>query len=371
MEGKLARMQPEDSRHAPEGASSVLPEGWYFIAPRETIERRSLIEKTWLGQEIVVWLGTGNQIRVADAICPHMGSYLGPTAGGRVENGRLVCPFHKFAYDTDGRCVGTPTPQASPPRSARLGIIPTQELSGMVFGWWSSLGRPPQWPLPPLEDDGYAWSGLDVRQCRFPGHPQDTTENVADMTHLAQVHGYEDVRPGAVDSDGAYLRGTFDFSYQRRLLGINVKVAPTVRVLVAGLGYSLVQHSVPALDLHGRFWVLATPVDETELELTLAVRVRELAHPQRPIMGLRFLPTSWRKHVMVRIIGSEQARFVSQDIPIWSGVHFRVQPALSAADRFVPIYRRYAAQFYPDGARPVPARPPHRPLRVHPKRIRP
>ncbi len=370
MESKLARMQPADSRDAP-AVPSVLPEGWYFVAPRRLIERKGLIEKTWLGQEIVAWLGAQDRICVADAICPHMGSYLGPSAGGCVVDGRLVCPFHKFAYDTAGQCVATPTPQG-PPRNARLAMVPTQEISGMVFGWWSSLGRPPQWPLPPLEDDdGHAWSELDLRQCRFTGHPQDTTENVADMTHLAQVHGYQDVRPGEVTTDGAYLSGTFDFSYERRYLGAKISVSPTVRVLVAGLGYSLVQHSVTSLDLHGRFWVLATPVDETELELTLAVRVREIVRPQRPIVGLRFLPTSWRKNVMLHAIASEQVRFVSQDIPIWSGVHYRPQPILNAADRFVPIYRRYAAQFYPEGFRPVPARPPHRPLGGRPKWIRP
>ena len=31
------------------------PEGWYFVASRDEIGRRSPIEKTWLGQEIVAW----------------------------------------------------------------------------------------------------------------------------------------------------------------------------------------------------------------------------------------------------------------------------------------------------------------------------
>ncbi|MYB31254.1 MAG: Rieske 2Fe-2S domain-containing protein, partial [Acidobacteria bacterium] len=28
------------------------------------------------------------------SVCPHLGSELGPAAGGRVRDGRLVCPLH-------------------------------------------------------------------------------------------------------------------------------------------------------------------------------------------------------------------------------------------------------------------------------------
>ena len=45
-------------------------EGWYFVANHESILREKLIEKTWMGQEIVVWCDAEGRICVSDAICP-------------------------------------------------------------------------------------------------------------------------------------------------------------------------------------------------------------------------------------------------------------------------------------------------------------
>lgn len=56
----------------------AFPEGWYFVASRESILREKLIEKTWLGEEIVAWCDEAGRVCVADAVCPHLGSYLGP-----------------------------------------------------------------------------------------------------------------------------------------------------------------------------------------------------------------------------------------------------------------------------------------------------
>jgi nitrite reductase (NADH) small subunit len=38
----------------------------------------------------------GGSICVADAVCPHEG---GPLGEGSIEGGKLVCPWHSFAYD--------------------------------------------------------------------------------------------------------------------------------------------------------------------------------------------------------------------------------------------------------------------------------
>ena len=31
------------------------PEGWYFVAGRHSIQEEGLIQKTWMGEEIVIW----------------------------------------------------------------------------------------------------------------------------------------------------------------------------------------------------------------------------------------------------------------------------------------------------------------------------
>ena len=138
---------------------SPFPEGWYFIANRKTIETEKLFEKTWLGERVVVWCNEDWDVCVAEAVCPHLGSDLGPEAGGRVRNGCLVCPFHGFEYDVTGQCVATP--YAPPPRSARLKVFETREILGLVFAWWGGGGRPPQWDLPAPPPSGTDWSDME------------------------------------------------------------------------------------------------------------------------------------------------------------------------------------------------------------------
>ena len=101
--------------------SSPFPEGWYFVASRKDVLKAKLIEKTWMGESIVVWLDDNGGVCVAEAFCAHLGSYLGPTAGGRVCAGRLVCPFHGFEYDTTGQCVATP--YAGPPKDREIASL--------------------------------------------------------------------------------------------------------------------------------------------------------------------------------------------------------------------------------------------------------
>ncbi len=139
---------------------------------------------------------------MAEVFCAHLGSDLGPAAGGRVRNGLLVCPFHGFEFDVTGRCVATP--YAPAPDSARLKVFETREIAGLVFAWRGSGGRPPQWHLPAPPPTGTDWSGMEFWSVRFAGHPQETTENSVDLGHLRYVHGYDSVSGvGSVSVDGA------------------------------------------------------------------------------------------------------------------------------------------------------------------------
>ena len=274
------------------------PEGWYFIASRKTIEKEKLFRKTWLGEEIVVWCNEDGEICVAEGTCPHLGSSLGPEAGGRVHDGRLVCPFHGFAYDVAGRCIATP--YAPAPKSARLKVYETREIPGLVFAWWGSGGRSPQWDLPASPPTGRDWSDMEFWSVRFAGHPQETTENSMDLAHLRHVHGYRNVKGvGAVSVDGTWLKSCFDFKRPQTIAHVECFIYDVSAVThVHGLGFSFVEIREHSIDMEIRLWVLATPVDGELVELTLVSQVRQLLEPKRPIVGMRFLPVGLRTRIM-------------------------------------------------------------------------
>ena len=260
----------------PEAALHPFPEGWYFVASRAALERRKLIGKTWLGERIVAWCDADGRICVAGAACPHLGSDLGPETGGRVRDGRLVCPFHGYEYDAAGQCVATP--YAPPPKSARLDLLATREFEGLVFAWHGIGGRAPRWDLPAPADGADDWGAPEFWSVRFPGHPQETTENSVDLAHLRYVHGYDAVSgAGPVEVDGARLTSAFDFRRSQTFAGIGVFAWDVSAVThLHGLGYSLVEVREHSIGMDTRLWVLATPVDGEFVELTLVSRIRRM-----------------------------------------------------------------------------------------------
>ena len=334
----------------PEGRTPVspFPDGWYFVASRDDLDKQSLIEKTWLGGDIVAWCNEQGSVCVADAFCPHLGSHLGPKAGGMVRDGCLVCPFHGFEYDVTGQCVATPSAPAR--KTARLKVLETQELNGMVFAWWSGIGQPPYFRLPvdTLEEDG--WTNVGFRGFRLTTHPEYTTENSVDLAHLSHIHGYLDVREvGSVTVDGAHLVSRFDFKRERSVWGLRkLRFDVSVVTHLYGMGFSFVDITEHTTGLRSRLWVLATPIDGTYMELVLASQMQEIDRPKRFIVGLGFLPKGIRARVTNRIMLSQQAKDVRQDIPVWACKCFRPRPVLSRADGPIMEFRRFCRQFYPE-----------------------
>ncbi|MFO0523687.1 MAG: aromatic ring-hydroxylating oxygenase subunit alpha [bacterium] len=150
-----------------------LPASWYLD---EGHHRREL-ERIWHGNWIAVarWdevrspgdfrvvdigdqsvLLTRNQVgglRAFHNTCRHRGSILCTEAQGRLRSGRIVCPYHSWTYDLDGRLQSTsrrmPTADFDPGEFGlfpvavdtwggfvfvHLGSVPVQPLSG-ALGW--------------------------------------------------------------------------------------------------------------------------------------------------------------------------------------------------------------------------------------------
>jgi nitrite reductase/ring-hydroxylating ferredoxin subunit len=290
-----------------------------------------------MGQDLVVYRTESGLVRAVGPHCPHLGAHFG--YGGRVDGELLVCPFHSFAYDPDGTCVRTGY-GTKPPPNAQLAQRPARETNGLLLVWHGT--REPAWHVPALDGDG--WTQLRCRRFVLRDHPQETTENSVDLGHFAIVHGYRNVRMlGDAKADGPYLSTAF-FAEHPLPWPLPWQTLPfRFETHIYGLGYSLVDVHVRRPGVKARLWVLPTPVDERRLTLRLVASVRAGTR--------RGAPGRVRDDVLNRLVLWGLARGASQDFPIWEHKAYRERPALAVGDGPIGLYRRWARQFYEDGAR--------------------
>ena len=137
-------------KYIPKGASGIgvhdfVPElgyreYWYPAVEDKRVGRKPVALRL-LGDQIVFFRDTENQVvAVADA-CPHRGAFLSGGIGqGRGNNefkGYITCPYHGYTYDGTGQCAAGltdgPDSKLAPKLKARS--YPTRSHRGIVYIW--------------------------------------------------------------------------------------------------------------------------------------------------------------------------------------------------------------------------------------------
>ncbi|MGZ3422189.1 MAG: Rieske 2Fe-2S domain-containing protein [Polyangiales bacterium] len=303
------------------------PDGWFALAFSEELAVGSVLTRRAFGEEVVLFRGTDGVPAIVEAYCPHMGAHLGH--GGRVEENTIRCPFHGFRFARDGGCVHAYG--GKPPR-AKLRTFPVAERSGVVFAWHHAKGEAPAWQPPELDRTG--WTEWRHETIPIRTHVQETAENSVDIGHFAAVHGYrgtEMVRE--IGTDGALLTIGLKSARSLASVGMEGEVEFVYDIAVHGLGCSVVEVDVATFGVRSRQLVLATPTDEHNIELRVGASLLALADPAA---------TEGLFSMLFRGFIDD----VRQDVPIWENKRYVERPLLAAGDGPIPVYRRWAQQFY-------------------------
>lgn len=117
--------------------------------------------------------------------CPHLGT---APSGGKVQEDRLTCPFHGFAFDGAGLCRHFPAVGRSGkiPGGMALTGFTLREQHGFIWLWW---GESQEYYLevPYFQELSVDWYyGSDALE--WPVHYTRAIENQLDVAHLAFVH---------------------------------------------------------------------------------------------------------------------------------------------------------------------------------------
>ena len=326
------------------------PSGWYVLAQSAEIKPRAVITRRFVGQDLVLFRTEEGRVVVIDPYCPHMGAHLG--RGGKVIGDALRCPMHGFSFNHQGKCVLTPQ-GGRPPPAARTRTWPVREQNGLVLVFHDRQGAEPAWEVPVLNDDAFTaplWERLSFR-----GHPQETSENSADLLHFAVVHGYQEVTQTHAAADGAEFHTRMTFR-RRDFLGGSRTIPIEISVHVHGLGFSYVDAFVPKWGLKTRQFVLSTPTEADRVELRIGMAIGRDLRPAKVNPLLALMPLSMVLWIIGRVSMISYVRDVRQDVPLWENKAYVNPPALSEKDGPIGQYRRWARQFYGAGAQVSPLR---------------
>ncbi len=303
------------------------PRGWFQVAYSDELSSGRAMPLRYFGTDLVLFRTEGGEPKVLDAHCPHLGAHLGH--GGKVEGDGIICPFHAWKFDGDGRCTDIPYAKKIPPK-AKMACWPVQEVNGMLFVWHDIEGKPPTWSVPAIPEHGSAeWTPFLRRRWKLRTHNQEMAENAVDTAHFKYVHGMKiQPSPHRFAAEYPYLSLATETVMQTPMGEVRGELA----VDCAGFGFStsrftgLVATTVVAS---------VTAIDEeyVDVRFSLTVKQDQGADIARGVG---------------RAFTAEITRQLEEDRPIWENKVYVDKPVLCDGDGPFGAYRRWCRGFYPE-----------------------
>ncbi|MGH3722911.1 MAG: Rieske 2Fe-2S domain-containing protein [Mycobacterium sp.] len=330
----------------PKPPLSMKPTGWFQVAWSAEIAVGDVHRMTYFGREMVAWRAESGELAVLEAYCEHLGAHLG--FGGHVEGDRIVCPFHGWEWNRDGKNVCIPY-EKRPNPLRRIRSYPVIERNEAVYIWHDLDGREPYFDVPDVftgfgdgsgaQDyyPGYPLSTLYRERLQL--HPQYVLENGVDFAHFKYVHKTPFIPKFTrqeFERPISYVDFTIAFDEIPGMSAEDMKSG--VQAINGGLGVAVTK-SWGMID--NRTVSAVTPVDDETCDVRFTVFIRR--RPGDDSDASRELPQHGKAFSQAII-----DQFLA-DIHIWSHQRYSDPPALVRAEYegFIAI-RKWATQFYPE-----------------------
>jgi vanillate O-demethylase monooxygenase subunit len=165
--------------------TGIVKNRWYIAAFSKEITREP-IERTLLGKPVALYRKEDGTPVAMYGLCPHR--YY-PLAKGRVEGDALVCGYHGFTFDADGKCIRIPSQDAA--GKFCQPTYPIVERGPLCWIWMGDDDKSDEVDIPPYEEFGLeqpGWQFSSENYFHSNGRAQLLIDNLMDLTHLPYVH---------------------------------------------------------------------------------------------------------------------------------------------------------------------------------------
>lgn len=167
-------------------AAGMSPEYWYPVEHDQAIKPGETKEIRFWGKTYALFRGTDGTLRAVENRCAHR--QLALTAG-RVEGCNLVCAYHGWAYDGDGKVVGIPHELfgREMPR-IQIDHRPVEVRYGLIWIFFGNdeAARARGVPRIPELEGSQPWPCVPI-DFTWKAHHSMIIDNVSDFTH-AYLH---------------------------------------------------------------------------------------------------------------------------------------------------------------------------------------
>jgi 3-ketosteroid 9alpha-monooxygenase subunit A len=317
-----------------------LPTGWFQVGWSDDVPVGEVRPLRFFGDEQVAFRDTDGKLHILDAHCRHLGGHLG--FGGRVEGDCVVCPFHGWHWNGDGRNTHIPYQPDRPNKARRIRLWPVYERSGVVYVWHDVEASEPSWDPPDIFTDTAEHTGeLEyhpaaphglIRYGALSLHPQLVLENAADPIHFRYVHGTKH-HPVFLRrwEDDAHWFSQIGFGSRWQEMVPDSHDGDTLSILAAGVGLSYTSLSGSSNTL---ILLSTTPIDANTSEMFQTVWLEKLPDDTPDMLKSRMDAATAQ---------------LPNDISIWVHQRFEDPPALATVEgRAYRDLRLWARRFYPE-----------------------
>jgi vanillate O-demethylase monooxygenase subunit len=157
---------------------------WYVAALDHELIDGKLLNRTLLGEHVLLFRGESGTVKALNDRCPHRGALL---SKGRLEGDSVRCMYHGIKFDGSGKCVQIPGQEMIPPK-LKVRSYPVVERSHFIWVWMGDAAQADPAlivDLPYLNDPN--WKGIPA-YLHYDASYLLIVDNLSDFSHLAFVH---------------------------------------------------------------------------------------------------------------------------------------------------------------------------------------
>ncbi len=166
---------------------------WYPIAFSDDIKMNKSYAISLLNEPLVIFRDVTRRVAVLQDRCPHRST---PLSLGKIQNGKIECPYHGWQFDGEGKCQHIPSllPDKTIPPYANAIAKPVLEKHSII--WIALLEEPCSTQqsanIDECFDTLHSWTDADTIRFNYSidiNIPHELMiENLLDPSHLPFAH---------------------------------------------------------------------------------------------------------------------------------------------------------------------------------------